>query len=327
MGEEVNLIMEPEDLEMQFTPVLKEEETKEEQPKRGRAKVKKEVDESGLINCLRKELITVQIVPKHIKWVNDKNHPYSGGKADGTVSVYTVPRLRNGELKNPLTKAEKEFLEDYMGLEPNALSIHKPAQNNYWINRQVIVQKEGTVLDLSTPVGYINYKILLMNSDLICPSLEDLRLMPKATYQYVLVSSEEKFNVSQDRVSTKSKCWKEYGKIETKANVLKAIIEALDGTRVDGDVAIETLQGLTIDLLEANPKEFLRTITDPLLEFKAILNEAVENNIVENRGGYHYYNNTPLCGKDENPTTTVAARYIANPRNQELLFSIQAKLK
>ena len=166
-----------------------------------------------------------------------------------------------------------------------------------------------------------------MNTDLICPSLEDLKLMPKATYQYVLVSNKEQFSVTADKVTTKSKCWKEYGKIENDENVLKTLIETLEGRQVEGDLQLEYLQDRVVNLMEDNPREFLQIITDPLLKFKVTLKTAVEENVVENRGGYYYFNNTPLCGKNENPTLTVAARYISNPRNQELLFSIQARLK
>lgn len=326
MGEEVNLIMEPEDLEMQFEPVqtTEKEETKQ---KAGRRKKTETVDDGELVNCLRKELVNVVLVKKKIEWITDSNHPLSDGMADGTTATFVVPKLRNGELKNPLTKLEKDFLEDYMGLEPNALSIHKRPQENFWTNRQVIVQKKGTVLDLSTPMGYINYKILLMNTDTICPSLEELKLMPKATYKYVLVSDKEQYTANAEKATTRSKCWKEYLKIESKPNVLKSILESMTGEKVGGDIQLEYLQNRVSDLIESNAREFLSVVTDPLLQYKALLKEAVESNVVELRGDYYYYNNTPMCGKDENPTITVAARYVSNPKNQEILFSIQGRLK
>lgn len=329
MGEEVNLIMEPGDNEIMFEPVVNEQPEEEVKEQKRKVKHKKsEEDDGGLVNCLRKELVYVRLIKKKIEWITNPNHPLSDGMVDGATATYTVPKLKNGELKNPLTTAEKDFLEDYMGLEPNALSIHKrPISENFWINRQVIVQKVGTVLDLSTPMGYINWKILLMNSDAICPSLEDLKLLPKATYKFVLVSDREQYTVTSENVTNKSKCWKEYLKIENKPSVLKSILESMTGQVVGGDVQLEYLQDRVSSLIEDNSREFLKVITDPLLEFKVLLKDAVEENVVELRGDYYYYNNTPLCGKNENPTTTVAAKYISNPRNQELLFSIQGKLK
>lgn len=336
MGEEkLDLILEEErdntDVIMQQLINQEEEHKKLEEEEKLIEKTKREKVNSGeddeLINCLRKELVTVQLVERIVDGITDKNHPFYSGKAAGTISTYVVPRLRNGELKNPLTKAEKDFLEDYMGLEPNALSVHKKRSENFWTNRQVVVQKEGTVLDLSTPMGYINYKILLMNNDLICPSLEDLRKMPKATYEYVLVSDKEVYNVTSEKNNTKSMCWKLYGKVEDKPEVLKAVIEGITNTPVQGDMDLTFLQNTAVEHLEKNPRLFYSVISDPLLNFKVTLKEAVDSDVVERRGDYYYYNNTPLCGKNENPTLTVAAKYISNPRNQEILFSIQARLK
>lgn len=331
----MDLILEPEqdnmDAMMQQLLNQESEQQKLEEEEKLIEKTKREKVSSGddgeLINCLRKELVSVQLVEKIVGGITDKNHPFYSGKASGTISSYVVPRLRNGELKNPLTKAEKDFLEDYMGLEPNALSIHKKREENFWTNRQVIVQKEGTVLDLSTPMGYINYKILLMNNDFICPSLEDLRKMPKATYEFVLVSDKEVYNVTSEKNNTKSLCWKLYGKVEDKADVLKAVIEGITNAPVSGDMDITFLQNTAVEHLEKNPRLFYSVISDPLLPFKVTLKQATEMDIVEKRGDYYYYNNTPLCGKNENPTITVAAKYISNPRNQEILFSIQARLK
>jgi hypothetical protein len=308
-----------------FQPV--EKEPKEEK-KRGRKEKAEIVDNSGeLVNCLRNEIINVKLVEKEIEWLHDKRHPLYGGMVSGATAIYTVPRLRNGELKNPLTKAEKDFLEDYMGLEPNALSVHKRGDDNFWINRQVIVEKEGTVLDLSTPMGYINYKILLMNSDYICPSLEDLKLMPKATYKFVLVSNKDVYSAAVEKTTTRSKCWKEYLKVENKPELLKSLFESLTGTPINDDIKLEFLQEKVVEQLERNPKEFMMAVTDPLLEFRVIIKNAVNCGVVERRGDYYYYNNSPMCSKDENPTMTVAAKYISNARNQEILFSIQAKLK
>lgn len=306
---------EPDIIPMATTPVFQPVEEPVEEP-----------NEDGLVNCLRNERVKVQFVPSPSSSITDKSHPYWGDMANNAWHGYTVPRLKNGTLKNPLTTAEKNFLESVMGLEKNALSVHKTT-NNFWENRQVFLTKDGEILDLSTPMGYINYKILLTNSDTICPSLKALREAPKATYKFVLVSDNEVYNSSTEAVTTKSACWKEYGKIENDFNTLKAVIESLTGHSVDSKSNITFLQEQAISLLESNPRLFLVTIADKYLPFKVTIKQAVEKGIIERRGDYYYYMNNPLCGKNENPTITVAARYISEPKNQEILFSIQAKLK
>jgi len=279
----------------------------------------------GLVNCLRKELVKVQFIPDKSFEITDKTHPYWGGKANGTWDAYTVPLLRNGTYKNPLTTEEKNFLEDYMGLEPNALSVHK-GENNFWENRHVFLTKYGDVLDLSTPMGFINYKILLTNTNEICPSLAQLKKTPKATYRYVLVSDNEVYSSAAEKVSTKSACWKAYGKIEEDFDSLKSVIQSITGLAVDRKSDLTFLQEQAVNLIDSNPQAFLKAATDKYLSFRVIIEKAVEKNVIERRGDYYYYMNNPLCGKDENPTITVAAKYISEPKNQEILFSIQSRL-
>lgn len=289
-----------------------------------KSSLKKE-EKTELVNCLRNERISVKLVEKYDPRFT-KGHPFYGNLADGATVTFTVPLLRNGSFVNPLTTEEKDYLEEAMGLEPNALSIHK-AHENFWENRQVTIEKTGTVLDLSTPMGYIEYKILLANKDTICPSLEELKSNPKATYRFVLVSDKQIYDSAVEKASMKSKCWKEYQKIENDINSLRSVIETLTGRGTDPKSEIEFIQEAVIDLLEKDPRRFYTAVSDPLLKYKVLIKEAVAKSVVDRRGDYFYYNDEPLCGKNENPTITVAAKYISNPRNQEILFSIQGKLK
>lgn len=308
---------EPELVEVPKEPIV--EPIVEEEPVRRKG--------GKLINCLRNERVKVQFVPSSNSDITDKTHPYWGGMSDNAWHAYTVPLLRNGTYKNPLTDSEKAFLEDYMGLEPNALSVHKRSGENFWENRQVFVTKDGEVLDLSTPMGYINWKILLTNSDEICPSLKDLRDRPKATYRFVLVSDSEVYNSTVESVSVKTACWKAYGKYEEDFDTLKTIIETVTGLSVDRKSNIAFLQGKAVELIDSHPNQFLAAAADKYLSFKVLIAKAVERGVIERRADYYYYMNTPLCNKNENPTITVAARYISEPKNQEILFSIQSKLK
>nr|DAU83986.1 MAG TPA: hypothetical protein [Crassvirales sp.] len=105
--------------------------------------------------------------------VTNPKHILYGGMAENAVKYFTVPQLESGKLVNVLTDDEKNFLEEIMGLEYNALSIYKK-ENNYWHNRQVRLLKQDNILDLSDPEQYIKYKILLANKDEIAPSLQVL---------------------------------------------------------------------------------------------------------------------------------------------------------
>lgn len=278
-------------------------------------------------NPLRNERVIVRFVPKENDIITDRKHVAFGGMMDNAIRGFTVPMLSNGVYKNVLTDNEKDFLEDVLGLEVNGLSVYNK-KDNYWDNFIIKLSKQDTILDLSIPEDYIKYKVLLANKDYIAPSMRTLKEARRATYEYVIMEPNEEFSDSRNRVNNTMKCYEEFGAIKDKFDVLKCIVETLDGRPIAYNTKIEFLQAKATDLINNNPKAFLETITDPLLNAKVILKKAVEKGIVSKRGEYYYLreDGSPLCDNNEDPTFTIAAKYLSLPQNQELKFSIEAKL-
>lgn len=279
------------------------------------------------INPLRKERIIVRFIPKENDNVTDRKHVAFGGMMDGAERGFTVPMLSNGTYKNVLTDDEKTYLEDLLGLEVNGLSVYNK-KDNFWDNYLIRLTKQDTILDLSDPQDYIKYKVLLANKDLVAPSMKTLREARRATYEYVIMEPNEEFSDSRNRVNNTMKCYEEFGAIKDKFDTLRCIIETIDGRPIANNTKIEFLQAKATDLISSNPKLFLETITDPLLNTKILIKKAVEANLISKRGEYYYFreDGSPLCGPNEDPTFTIAARYLSLPQNQELKFSIEAKL-
>lgn len=300
-------------------------------------KVKKKQEDSveDLINCLRNERIIVRHIPKLTgMWGNNPKHVLAGGMAEGASRTFVVPKLSSGMFVNILTDREKSFLEEIMGLEYNALSIYKKI-DNFWddsnetgINK-VRLTKQDNYLNLADPEDYIRYKILLANKDYIAPSLQVLQDTPKATYQFVIISEGEETKTAKDNMSTTMKCYKEFGKIEDNIDVLRVIVETIDGRPTAQTAKLEFLQTKVNTLIQANSKLFLKVITDPMLSTKVLIKKAIESGLISNRGGFLYLrkDNTPLCEANEEPTLNVAAKYLNSPKHQELKFALEAQLK
>lgn len=280
------------------------------------------------INILRNERIIVRHIPKESGMVTDPRHVLYGGMAENAVRVFVTPKLRSGAYVNVLTDVEKEYLEDAMGLEYNALSIFKKV-NNYWDEATVRLTKSDNYLNLSEPDDFIKYKILLANKDLIAPSLSALQDSPKATYQFVLIAEGEESKSAKDTMNATMKCYKEYGKIENDIDILRVIIETIDGRPTAASSKLEFLQNKINNLIQADSKLFLRVITDPYLSTKVLIKKGVEAGTIVNKDGHFYLreDNTPLCGPNEEATLNIAAKFLNMPRHQDLLFALQAKLK
>lgn len=296
---------------------------------------KAETSESTLVSCLRNERIIVRHIPKLSGiWGNNPKHILSGGMAEGAVRTFVVPRLSSGMFVNVLTDNEKAFLEEIMGLEYNALSIYKKV-DNFWddsnengINK-VRLTKQDNYFKLYDPEDYIRYKILLANKNFIAPSLQALQDAPKATYQFVIITEGEETKKAKDNMSTTMKCYKEFGKIEDDIDILRVIVETIDGRPTSQNAKLEFLQTKINSLIQSDSKIFLKVITDPLLSTKVLIKKAIENGLISNRGNYLYLrsDNSPLCEANEEPTLNIAAKYLNSPKHQEVLFSLQAKLK
>ena len=320
--EDILETIDTEELEETQTPIPVAEKPK----KVKKATTKVTDDEDELINCLRNEKITVKYILNEKTGITDRNHPFFGGLAQGAVINFVVPMLRNGSLKNPLTKAEKKYLEYIMGLDDNALSVHK-VEDNYWDNYQVRLSKDDYILDLSTPKGYIDYKVLLANSDTVASSMDELNNNPKETYRFVLVSDKEVYDTTSTKVKMKEACMEAYFKIKDDFDSLRCIIQTVTGRPVDAKTDINFLKNKCVEQIEADPIRFSKVLTDKLLPYKVLLTKAVDAKLVTKRGTWHLYNGQVMSDGNDEPTFSVAARFLANPRNQEIKFSIEKQLK
>lgn len=300
-----------------------------------KAQKKEEISKDALISCLKNERIIVRYIPKLSGiWGNNPKHILSGGMAEGAVRTFVVPRLSSGMFVNILTDKEKTFLEEIMGLEYNALSIYKKI-DNFWddsnengINK-VRLTKQDNYFNLSDPEDYIRYKILLANKDYIAPSLQELQDAPKATYQFVIISEGEETKVAKNNMSTTMMCYKEFGKIEDNIDILRVIIETIDGRPTSQTAKLEFLQTRINSLIQADSKIFLKVIKDPMLPTKVLIKKSIEAGLISNRGNFLYLrkDNTPLCEANEEPTLNIAAKYLNSPKHQEVKFALEAKLK
>ena len=287
-----------------------------------------------LVSCLRNERIIVRHIPKQSNMVQNPKHVLYGGMAENAIRVFVVPRLSSGKYVNVLTNDEKEYLENIMGLEDNALSIHK-REHNFWDDSnpdgisRVILKKQDNYFDLSDPSDYIRYKILIANKDWIAPSLKSLEDHPKATYQYVIIGEGDETKSAKSNMSNTMMCYKEYGKIEEDTDTLKLIIETLDGRPVASTSKLEFLQTKINDLIQANPKTFLKVVTDKMLSTKVLIKKGIDAGVITKRGDYLYIrsDNKPLCEDGEDPTLNIAAKYLNNPKHQSIKFAIEAELK
>lgn len=323
---------------LEIPSTIKPVEIKEQKVSRQRKKkvVTDDYDDE-LVSCLRNERIIVRFIPRTGGiWNNTTNprHVLSGGMSNNSFVRFTVPRLRTGNYVNVLTNDEKRFLENYMGLEDDTMSVYK-RQFNFWDDSNeegintVYLNKGDNFFDLSSPDDYIRYKILLANKDVIAPSLQDLEDHPKATYRFVVIDENAEAVKLDKNVSITMQCYKEFGKIEDDSYKMCLILEIINNRPIDENSKVEYLRTKINEAIQSNPKNFYRIVTDNLLDTKVLIKKSLLAGNIYLKGDYYYLkeDNTPLCGKNEEPTLNNAARFLNLPKNQQIKFMLEAKLK
>lgn len=288
------------------------------------------MSETVKTNPLRNERIYVRFVPHENGYAgSNKRHVLYGNKAEGTFVTLCVPILRStGAYKNILTNDEKDFLEEALGLDSNALSVYKKT-DNYWDNYNVRVPaKEGMYLNLADPEDYIKYKVLIANTDIVAPSVRERIERPKATYQFEIVRESEDTSIENDKMDATMASYKEFGKIDNDPDTMRVLVELLDGRPYAQNERVDFLRTRINSLIQSDPKEFLRQITDPLLHTKVVIRRALELGKLTKRADYYYLaaDGSPLCENGENPTLAIAARYLNAPAHQDIKFILESEV-
>lgn len=291
--------------------------------------VKKEtVMTKGEVNPLRNEEIYVRFVPQATGFgIESKSHVGYGNLFDGNTVTLVVPILNNGRYKNILTNEEKDYLEKALGLDSNALSVYK-TENNYWDNYKIRLEKEGMKLNLSDPQDYIRYKVLLANSDVIAPSVQERIDRPKATYRFELVRLGEEASMENLKMNATMESYKEFGKIEGDIDTMRVLVELLDGRPYSKTESAVFFRARINTLIQQDAKRFLQYIKDPLLHTKMIIRRSVELGKVSMKNDYYYLasDGSPLCEQNEKSTLSVAARFLNQPANQEIKFLLESEV-
>lgn len=249
-----------------------------------------------------------------------EDHIIAGGMLGEAVRKYRAPLQRSGAIQNVLTKEEKEFLEKKTGLD---LSVY----GDFWVDFSVTLRKDvaNNRLDLSNPMDYMSLKLLQALKDEIAPSWD--RRNDKLTYDFAIVRGNEEQAEKKKQYDSKKEAFKQYGKIETDRNKLIGVLKLLSNKPISVDSTVDWLQGQVEGYVDDMPTAFLDIINDASFDTKCLINKGIDFGVIIRRGNkYSTVDGLELCEADEVPTFVNAVRYLENPRNQEILLLIEAKI-
>lgn len=240
-----------------------------------------------------------------------------------------VPRQgRNGELVDPLTKEERTFFESKasgLSLETGDLSIYKK-DDNYWKNFIVTLDKNVIQLDLSNPMDYIRWKVLLTNKDHIAPS--EAEAFSKGTYKFKIVEEGAIEEAKAKKVATKKDAYILFGKIMDSSTKLRNFLNVYYQTRkgnksVTPNSSLEFLQVETEKVLEKDVQGFISTLEDPTYETKVLIYKALEARALSREGLTYKTTEGLVIGESLNEVVL----FFDNDVNNEEVLRIKARIE
>lgn len=289
-------------------------------------------EQQAVVNPLINKRVEVKLLPhKSGLFDSTKAHAMSDGMAQNATITYVCPMEPSTEtFKKILTDEEQDFLEKALGLAPGEMNPRNMNMGkNFWAGDDAVVllNKYSNFLDLSDPLDFIKYKILLACKNHICPSMKEFNDSPKESYMFVLIDENEEVDRMKSTMDLKHDTYKAFWKVEDDADTLRFLIESVDHTTLAPTMKLTAMKMRCDSLIQNNTKVFSQLLLDPMLETKVLIRKAAELNVLNRKGTYYYLNDVPLCAANEEPTLSVAAKYLNLPKNQDLLFKIQEQVK
>lgn len=280
------------------------------------------------------EKVLVKPIIRQGQWL-PKDHSGSF-MYDNTRLVLQAPISQDtGRIKNPLTREEQEFFEsNESGLDfaRGDLSPSKK-KDNFWEEHQVHVRKPDAivtdetilmVLDLSDPMQYLEYKILMANTSVgggvVAPSWE-LR-EASGEYKIALVREKEKDKEKVTKANKKVQAYKQLGKIDSSSEKLynTLYVYYLSSTsdtskKPSKDSSKEFYIAELGNIIEKDVEGFLAVIEDKdNFDYKLLVMQALE------KGEINYSRARGFETDDKIPmgrTLSQAVGFLKDPKNQE----------
>jgi hypothetical protein len=270
------------------------------------------------------ELPNKEILVKYIRrrkgmasGVNE-DHVIAGGMLQGAVNRFSTPLLRNGSIANVLTKEEKETLENLTGLD---LSVY----GTFWTEHFVSLYKDDNRFNLSNPMDYISYKILMYLKDDIAKTWSERN--ERQTYKFVITSDNDELDEKKIGLDYKKNAFKLYGKIEDDKDKLLGILKLLTNKPISKDSPLKWIQTKVEEFVDEKPKAFIALLEDSRLETKLLFHSAEEKGIIIKNGNkYRTIDGLELCENSQVPTFDNAILYLDNPKHQDVRSFIEAKI-
>lgn len=246
-------------------------------------------------------------------------------------SYFSVVVPRNsttGAFIDPLTNEERAFLESPssgLALGPESLSVHKK-KDNYWSEYRVRLDKNVLQLDLSDPVDYIRWKVLLVNKDLIAPSAAEK--FNKGTYKFAIVEEGYQNEEKVKAASSKTEAYKAFGammhSVEKMRNFLNVYqTQKPGGKSIPPNATADFLTAEIEKIVESDLTGFINLVKDTRYDEKVLIYNALKAKALHREGLTFKLPEGDIIGE----TMDSVIAFLKDPVNSEEVIKLKSRIE
>lgn len=275
---------------------------------------------------LPQEIIKVEFIKRQKGSITNEKHVLYGGMGESATREL-VPRRNQKTFKfiQILSPEEQEYLEDALALPKGGLSVYKP-EDNYWSKVKVLLTKEGIDLDLSDPIGYIHYKVVMSYDNLVAPSLAEKKRINKGTYQFVIVRPGEAGNEVIDLFNVKKEAYKLLDRIESSIDNTREFLY-LAGVTQARTGSVKWLKARLATMVETEPNKIVDIVGSSDYGIRALISKGVLSGVIKDLNGrYQLEDGVMLAEQGEVSSLSNAIFFLQDKKNAEVKNRIEAKI-
>lgn len=289
--------------------------------------------------------VLVKPILREGKWLS-KDHSGNFMYDDAKLTITVPISAQTGQLVNPLTPEETTFFEnrelssldfDKSDLSPYKKPNPKTGELPYWYTKEIIINKTNGVLnddsvlmelDLSNPMDYINYKVLLANSGsggIVAPSWDER--FNQGTYRIALVDANYKSESESNRAKKLATAYKFFTPIMNSQSKMYEFLmvywlENKNSTRPSRDSKVEWLASEIQRIIDNNVDSLLKIISSNY-EDKLLIHQAVEAGALTLQGNTF----VTVDGVPVGNNISEVILYFKDERNQEQRLKLIALIE
>ena len=234
---------------------------------------------------------------------------------DNTEKSLCKDVIENGKAKE-LT--EQEYFEAIIG---KSLNPYLPSDDNFWRSdkrSRVQIRDARLRLDLNSPMDMIKFKILKANQTRFAPSIQSLKEVRRASYEWVFSSIEEERNDTLARLEFESSAYSLFSKICTTDQDMRDFLKVA-GKNPTGNSTTKQLKEMVGKIMEQDKATFIEIVADPLYDDKIFISDARKAGALKEFRGKYTLDTGEELGKIRDVIS-----YLNKEKNQEVKMRLQA---